>query len=173
MTKVTDLTEPGLVQVILRYEMPSDYPAQPGDSLVVVTRDFRLYSDTTYAEIFQHPDQFMFSLDSLVSVNLLDISGAGAPVQIAYSPVAPLEYDRLIFEMSPPEWVKINDKTYPLRRTGMGAGTVVEVVEPITVLEGQTTVVHLTIAVHKALYRLGDEFIFLAHADSYSVEGPQ
>lgn len=170
-TEVADLTEPGRVQIFLRYEMPPDYPVQPGDSLFVVTRDFRLYRDTTFADVYQHPDQYMFRNDSLVSVNLLDKSNENGLIQIAHGSVAPLEYDRLVFEMSPQNWVKISGKRYPLRRAGEGASTVFELNEHLPVRDNQTTKIYLTLAVHRVLYRLADEFVFLARADSTAIEG--
>lgn len=173
LTDVADLTEPGRVQVFIRYEMPADYPVKPGDSLHVVTREFRLLQDTIFAEVYQHPDQYMFSNDSLVTVNMLDRSNEDTPIQIAHSSVAPLEYDHLVFEMSPDETVKIDGRRYPLRRTGEGGGTVVEVERPIVIEERRTTRVFLTFAVHRLLYRLGDEFVFQAHADSVVVEDPR
>lgn len=172
-TKVDDLTEPGRVQVFIRYEMPADYPVQPGDSLYVVTRDFRLLRDTTYAEVYQHPDQYMFRNDSLVRVNLLDRSREGELIEIAHSSVAPLEYDRFAFEMSPLDWVTVSGKRYSLRRSGDGASTVFELDAPITIRENETTQIQLTLSVPNMLYRLGDEFVFLARADDVVVEEAQ
>lgn len=170
-TEVADLTRPGRVQVFLQYEMPEDYPVQSGDSLFVVTRDFRLSRDTTYAEVYQHPDQYMFRNDSLVSFNLLDRGNENELIQIAHSSVAPLQYDRLSFEMSPLDWVKVTGRRYPLRRAGEGASTFFELEEPITIREDETTQIYLTLSVPEVLYRLADEFVFLARAETISVEG--
>ena len=160
LTENDSITEPGRFRIWLSVNKPQNYSVQHGDSLEVSASDFRVFNGENYANVFQHPDQFLPSQDSVVSVNLLKNGLSDKYIQVAYGSLPPEDYDRFLFLLSPSPELILGAKTYPLRSSGDNTKTLIELQESVEIKENKTTNLYIRIDFEKTVYRLLDEFVF-------------
>ena len=170
ITDQNDITKAGLLRVWISFDIPDNYPVIPGDSLMVQARDFRIFNGNYYTDVYQHPEQFLPSEFGLVITNFFDKELEGKHIQVAHGAIPPVTYDRFLFQLSPADWLWMNNKRFPLRSIRENTKTLVEIEETFVVKENKTTNVYLNVDIEKSVYRLLDEFVFNATIDSVRIE---
>jgi len=160
ITENNEITEPGIFRVWITVENPQNYPIVDDDNLWVSIRDFRVFKGENYADVFQDPEQFLPSEKSIVSLNLFSKDLPGTYVQVAHGSIAPLNFDKFLFLISPLTELVLNGKEYPLRSKGENTNTLVELERSIVINENRVTDVFIKIDIEKTAFRLLDEFVF-------------
>ncbi len=165
---------PGRLKVLLEFKN-NRYDLQPGDSLFAQARDFKLFKDSCFADVFQNPKQFLAYNDSVVSFNMLRAAMKDSVIQVAYGSIAPLHYDSLLFQIAPGNQLRLNSRTFPISTDYNNLGianqysTIVKIKHPISIRKKKTTVIKIVFALDKNIFRYLDHFIYSATVDTFFI----
>jgi hypothetical protein len=172
---VERLRYPGRLKILLDFQT-NDYQLTAGDSLYLQARDFKLYSDTNFADVFQNPEQFLPYEDSIVSFNMLEATRKDTLIQVAYGSVPPLEFDSLKFLTVPGETMILGGNTYPVSTNYSSLGgaadfsTVVKIESKIKIEENKTTTLIIHFITEENVFRYLDQFIYAAVVDTFFIK---
>ena len=167
------MTPPGRFKVNLLFKASKSYNIQPTDSLFIQASNFILFKDTYYANVFQNPNQFLQYNDSIVGFNMLEAAYLDSSIQVANGSVAALQYDSLLFQMSPGDQVRLNSKLYPISTDYKNLGainnfsTIVKINHKINVYENRTTTINIVFFIDNNVFRYLDQFIYDAKVDTF------
>lgn len=168
------MTPPGRLKVLLEFKNDR-YDLQPGDSLFAQARDFKLFKDSCFADVYQNPKQFLAYNDSIVSFNMLQAAMKDSVIQVAYGSVAPLNYDSLLFQIAPGNQLRLSSQTFPISTDYHHLGvsgqysTIVKIKHPIAIHKNKTTVIKIVFALDKNIFRYLDHFIYSATVDTFFI----
>jgi|GEM_PF-3581019 len=167
-----ELIRPGRLKILLEFTS-SAYKIEKGDSLFLQARDFKVYRDSNFADVFQNPKQFLAYEDSIVSFNMLEAARKDSMVQVAYGSVPPLEYDSLKFLLVPGDVMRLEGNEYPITTdyTSLGDNvrfsTVVKISSKIRIQENKNTTLVIRFATERNVFRYLDRFVFAAVVDTF------
>jgi len=172
---VERLSNPGRLKILLDFKT-DDYQLLPGDSLYLQARDFKIYKDTNFADVFQNPKQFLAYEDSIVSFNMLEASRKDTLIQVAYGSVPPLEFDSLKFLTAPGETMTLGGNAFPVSTNYSSLGgnadfsTVVKIKDKIKIEENKTTTLIIRFIAEENVFRYLDQFIYSAVVDTFFIQ---
>ena len=168
------MTQPGRLKVNLIYE--SNLPGlSESDSLFVQARDFKLFKDSVFTDVFQNPNQFLAFEDSIVSFNIFETALKDSTVQVAYGSVAPMIYDSLLFLLAPGDFLRMDDNFYPITTDYGSLGAeknftnIVKITDKIEIKENKTTELTIKFIIEDNVFRYLDQFIFIANVDTFFI----
>lgn len=170
-----DVTSSGRVKVNLIFESTGDIKISENDVLLSQARDFKVFNGENYADVFQHPNQFLEYTDSIVTFNLLEATLKDSVVQVAFGSVPPFTYDSLLFQIAPSDFLILESNYYPLTTSYSNLivendfSKVVRIKDRIRVEENKTTTINIHLKVEDLVFRILDDFVFSAVVDTFYV----
>lgn len=175
ITSPEDIVQSGRIKVNLIFISSSEINISENDFLITQARDFKVFKDKNFADVFQHPNQFLEYSDSIVTFNLLKAALNKLVIQVAYGSVPPLNYDSLLFQITPSNIIKLENIFYPLTTNYNNLviknnfTKVVKIKNIIKVEENKTTTINVYFKVEEILFRVLDDFVFSVVVDSYNI----
>ncbi len=169
-----EMKQPGRLKINLIYQSEQT-GIQETDSLFVQARDFKLFQDSCFADVFQNPNQFLAFEDSIVSFNMFETALKDSSVQVAYGSIAPVTYDSLLFLLAPGKWLKRDEDFFPITTDYRSLGAedeftnIVKITEKIKIEENKTTTLTIKFIIEDNVFRYLDQFIFIANVDTFFI----
>lgn len=170
-----DVIAPGKLKVELVYSSSFNSQFSNSDFLFAQARDFKIFQDENYADVYQHPNQFLEFADSIVNFNIIRASIRDTAVQVAYGSIPPIEYDSLFFQIAPFEFARLEGQTYPVSTNYFelpienNFSKVVKIISKIKVEENKTTTLKVHFKLEDNLFRILDDFVFSAKVDTFYI----
>lgn len=171
-----ELIQPGRVKIELKYHPAPDYDLDSTDFLFLQASNIKIYKDQFFADVFQHPDQFLEYTDSLRFYNMFWASAFDELTEVAYGSVPPQTYDSLVFQIAPLiNQMGLNYRLYPVVTSYESLpiennfSKVVKIKSPIKVEQNKTTKILVEFRVEENLFRVLDNFVFSAEVDTFYI----
>lgn len=176
IVKPEEVIHPGKLNIKLVYSYGNNYGGWEYDALYVQARDFKIFNEDNFADVFQDPDQFLEIPDSIVLFNMLETAGTGNVIEVANGSLPPLEYDSLYFQITPVmDFVLLDRRFYPITTNYNSLSIennyskVVKIRDKIKIEENKTTTLVLEFKVEENLFRILDDFVFSATVDTFYI----
>jgi hypothetical protein len=169
-----EMIQPGRLKINLIYTSRSS-DIQATDSLFVQARDFKIFKDSTYANVYQNPNQFLPFEDSIVSFNVFEGVFKDSTIQVAYGSIASLTYDSLLFQLAPGQWLRRDNNFYPITTNYSTLGSdvnftnIVKISDKIKIRENKTTTLTIKFVLEDNVFRYLDQFVFIADVDTFFI----
>ncbi len=170
-----DVINSGRVKVNLKFKSIGEINISENDLLITQARDFKVFKGENYADVFQNPNQFLEYTDSIVTFNLLKAAKKDSVIQVAFGSVPPMEYDSLLFQIAPSNFIILENEHYPLTtnynelKIENNFTKVIKIKNKIAVNENKTTTINIELKVEDLVFRILDDFVFSAKIDTFYV----
>lgn len=170
-----DVINSGRVKVNLKFKSTGEINISENDLLITQARDFKVFKGENYADVFQNPNQFLEYTDSIVTFNLLKAAKKDSVIQVAFGSVPPMEYDSLLFQIAPSNFIILENEHYPLTtnynelKIENNFTKVIKIKNKIAVNENKTTTINIELKVEDLVFRILDDFVFSAKIDTFYV----
>lgn len=171
-----EVKKPGYLKIQLKYNLGGAYNITEYDGILLQARDFKIFNDDNFADVFQHPKQILESSDSIKVFNMFLDAKNDSIIEVAHGAIAPLEYDSLYFQITPfLNFMAIDRRLYPITTSYENLpiennfSKVVKIRDRIKISENKTTTLRLEFNVEENVFRVLDDFVFSAVVDTYYI----